>query len=113
MDVPEERNHTDSSLVGKPTALLFCRCPVAAVSPGMPPVWLYHWHTVLSRCALAEEGGVPLSFHPSRVYQPPAMARGMWYHPGSHQRGSGRSAQFSTRSLYTKSKLKEPLNVVG
>src|SRR2546425_8760493 len=64
----------------------------------MPPVLLCHWHIVLSRCALAEEGGVPPSFHPSRVYQPPAMARRTWYHPGSHHRGSGRSAQFSKLS---------------
>ncbi len=26
------------------------------------------------RCALAEEGGVPSSFHPPRLYQPTAMA---------------------------------------
>src|SRR5438128_2204537 len=37
---------------GKPTALLSCGCPVAAVSLGMPPVFLCHRHTVLSRRAL-------------------------------------------------------------
>src|SRR5690348_13155552 len=113
MDMPEESCHNDSSFEGKPTALLSCGCPVAAVSPEMPPVLLCHWHTVLSRCALQKREAFPHRFTPL------ADTDHLLWHDGrgiiqtAISEAAGGLRNFPRSLLYKKGKLKGPLIVVG
>src|SRR5437667_2930207 len=113
MDLPGERSHNDFSFEGKPTALLFCRCAVAAVSPGMPPLLLSHWHTVLSRCARAEEGGVPHRFTSLVSSSHLLWHEGRGIIQAAVSEAAGGLRNFPLALLDTQGKLKEPLNVVG
>jgi hypothetical protein len=68
----EESSHNDSSLEGKPTALLFCGCPVADVSlTSASRQW-----TIVMRTR--KGGGAARSFCRAFAYCPHAKFRSCW-----------------------------------